>query len=180
MISFITGNKNKFAEVQAILPGVQYLNIDLPELQELDPKKIIEAKLQEARKQHVGELIVEDTSLSLVCLNGMPGPLIKWFMQAIGNEGLIQLAERFENDRAEARTMIGYVDQNGVISYFEGVVTGRIVRREGVSGFGWDPVFLPDGYEKTFAEMTADEKNMVSMRRVAVERLAESLKKTVA
>ncbi len=177
MISFITGNKGKFAEVQAIIPDVHQLDIDLPEIQEIDPKKVIEAKLKEARTQYAErEFIVEDTSLSLMCLNGLPGPLIKWFTKAMGNEGLVRITERFENNRAEARTMIGYLNAPGEISFFEGVIPGRIVSPRGDAGFGWDPIFLPDGYEKTFAEMTPVEKNAVSMRRIAVEKLAEALR----
>ena len=82
---FITGSKGKFAEVQLIIPNLKQLNIDLPEIQELDPKKIIEAKLQSAFEHRSGEFIVEDTSLYLDCLNGLPGPLIKWFIKTIKN-----------------------------------------------------------------------------------------------
>ena len=83
---FITGSKGKFTEVQFIIPNLKQLNIDLPEIQELDARKIIEAKLQSAFEHHAGEFIVEDTSLYLDCLNGLPGPLIKWFIKTIKNE----------------------------------------------------------------------------------------------
>jgi inosine/xanthosine triphosphate pyrophosphatase family protein len=78
-IQFITGNKNKFAEAQKIISNLEQLDVDLPEIQEIDAKKVIEAKLQEARNLFEGEFVVEDTSLYLDCLNGLPGPLIKWF-----------------------------------------------------------------------------------------------------
>lgn len=171
MIYFITGNKNKFEEVKAIVPEVERLDIDLPEIQEIDAKAIITAKLQEALNHQKGEFIVEDTSLSLECLNGLPGPLIKWFLQAIGNEGLVSLAERLGNNKAEAKTIIGYAKNREEIYYFEGIVKGKIVPQRGESGFGWDVIFLPDGHSHTFAEMIQEEKNRISMRKVAAEQL---------
>jgi len=177
MLYFITGNKNKFEEVVAILPEVEQLNIDLPEIQEIDPHEIIKAKLTEAFKHTSGEFIVEDTSLYLDCLNGLPGPLIKWFLKTIGNKGLADITEKFGNDKAQAKTMIGYATDRDDIHFFEGMVEGKIVQPEAVSSFGWDPIFLPDGHSKTFAEMDKSEKNEVSMRRIALNKLSEFLNK---
>lgn len=170
-ILFITGSANKLAEVKAILPDVEQLDVDLPEIQEMDPHKIIAAKLQEAFKHHQGELMVEDTSLVCSGLNGLPGPLIKWFGKTTGYDGLATMVKNSGNMAATARTVIGYARTPEDIQYFEGVVEGQIVEPRGETNFGWDPIFLPDGHNKTFAEMTADEKNKVSMRRLAVEQL---------
>ena len=63
-------------------------DIDLTEIQSVDPKEIIEHKLNEAKKHMKGNLVVEDTSLYFEALNGLPGPLIKWFLKTVGNEGL--------------------------------------------------------------------------------------------
>lgn len=175
MIYCITGNKNKFEEVKAILLEVERLDLDLLEIQEIDAREIIKAKLQEAFNHTQGEFIVEDTSLYLDCLNGLPGPLIKWFLKTIGNDGLVNLAEKFDNDRAEAKTIIGYAKNNEEIFFFEGIISGRIIRPRGESGFGWDSIFLPDGHDKTFAEMLLAEKNQVSMRRIALNKLKEFL-----
>jgi len=108
VLYFITGNKNKFREVKSILPVVEQLDIDLAEIQSIDAKEIVRAKLMEALKQMKSEFIVEDTSLYFDCLNGLPGPLIKWFLKAIGNEGLFSIAEKMGNRGAEAKTIIGY------------------------------------------------------------------------
>lgn len=116
---FITGNKSKLLEVQSMLEGVEALDIDLPEIQELDAHKIIKAKLEEAQKHHTGEFIVEDTSLYFEVLNGLPGPFIKWFLQTVGNDGLYKIAESFGNFKAEAKTIIGYSDSGGGINFFE-------------------------------------------------------------
>lgn len=171
---FITGNKGKLAEVQSILGNVEGLDIDLPEIQELDAHKIIQAKLEEAQKHQKGEFIVEDTSLYFESLNGLPGPLIKWFMKTVGNDGLYKMAESFGNFNAEAKTIIGYSDSQNNIQFFEGNIKGTIVSPRG-EGFGWDPIFQPDGYSKTFGELSAEEKNSFSMRKIALEKLKEKI-----
>jgi len=172
---FITGNKNKLAEVKSILPDVEQLDIDLPEIQSIDAKEIITAKLLEALKHQKSEFIVEDTSLYFDCLNGLPGPLIKWFMKTIGNEGLFNLVEKLGNNRAEAKTMIGYAKSKDNIQFFEGSIKGKIVKATGKTDFGWDPIFQPDGHDKSFQQMSKDEKNSISMRRIALNKLKDYL-----
>lgn len=90
-IHFITGNQHKLAEVQAILPEVVQLDIDLPEIQSNDPQEIIEVKLIEALKHHNGPCIVEDTGLYLDAMNGLPGPFIKFFIKSLGSLGLAEM-----------------------------------------------------------------------------------------
>jgi len=161
------------------LPELEQVDIDLLEIQGIDAKLIIKYKLQEARKHHKGSFIVEDTSLYLDCLNGLPGPLIKWFMETIGNKGLSDIAQKLGNTKAEAKTIIGYVGSDDSINFFEGSISGHIVPSQGDTSFGWDPIFKPDGYENTFAEMDIKEKNEISMRRQAVEKLKEFLDKNL-
>jgi len=177
VLYFITGNGNKLKEVQAVLPQVQSLNLDLPEIQELDAKKIIEKKLEEAIKAHPKrEIFCEDTSLYINCLNGLPGPLIKWFMQSLGNQGIYDLVKHYSDLTATARTVIGYSGR-GEIKFFSGEVYGKIVKPRGETTFGWDPLFQPNGYDKTFAEMSKAEKNEISMRRKALEQLRDYLRR---
>lgn len=175
MLYFITGNKNKFEEVKAIISDIEQLDIDLPEIQELDPKEVIRAKLLEALQHHAGEFIVEDTSVAIKALNGFPGPLIKWFLKAMGNQGLANLLKKLGDNAVEVKTIVGYAKSHEEIYFFEGALSGTIVEPRGESSFGWDPVFIPDGHDKTFAEMGKDEKNKVSYRRMAVEKLKEFL-----
>lgn len=172
---FLTGSENKFAEVQAILGDIEKLNIDLPEIQEINAHQIIKAKLQEALQHKQEAFMVEDTSLYFDALRGLPGPLIKWFMKTVGNDGLFKMAEAFDNYGAEAKTIIGYTDGSGAIKFFEGAFRGTIVAPRGENGFGWDPIFQPEGKDKTFAELTADEKNAFSMRKLAAEKLRKFL-----
>jgi len=174
-VYFITGSEDKFAELQSVLGNLEQLEIDLPEIQEIDAHKIIAAKLAEARKHREGTFIVEDTSLYLDALNGLPGPLIKWFMKTIGNEGLYKIVQVFGNTGAEAKTIIGYASSDGDVQFFEGSFRGRIVKPRGANGFGWDPIFQPEGNERTFAEMSLEEKNVHSMRRIAAEKFGDFL-----
>lgn len=168
---FITGNKGKLAEVQEIISTVEQLDIDLPEIQDIDAQVIILSKLEEAQKHQQGQFIVEDTSLYLDCLNGLPGPLIKWFMKTIGNDGLYKIAQGFGNFKATAKTIIGLAKEDGSIEFFEGAIEGELVEPRGNKGFGWDPIFQPIGHAKTFAEMDQSEKNEMSMRRMALNNL---------
>ncbi len=179
MIYFITGSKFKLAEAKAILGDdkIEGIDIDLPEIQEIDPHKIINEKLKEAFKHHKGPFIVEDTSLYMEALGkDLPGPLIKWFMKTIGNTGLSNIAKKIGKDGARAVTLIGYAKNRDEIKFFKGENLGKIVDQMGSSDFGWEPIFIPEGYNKTFAEMSPAEKNKISMRRLAFEKLKKYLK----
>jgi inosine triphosphate pyrophosphatase len=174
---FITGNVNKFEEAKAILgEDLEMLDLDLDEVQSLDPKKIIRHKLDEANKK-VGEgkeFFVEDTSLCIECLGGLPGALVKWFLKSVGAEGIYQMTcfeEKCEDKKAWARTMIGYRDNTGKIEFFEGNLEGSVVSPQGETTFGWDPIFVPKGHKDTFAQMSKEEKNSISMRKKALEQL---------
>lgn len=175
-IQFITGNINKFKEAQKIIPELEQLDIDLPEIQDIDAHEVIKSKLEEAKKHHEGIFVVEDTSLYLDCLNGLPGPLIKWFEKTIGNDGLYDVANKYDNYNAQAKTVVGYCDHDGEVQFFEGILNGKIVSPHGDGDFGWGPIFTPNGSEVTFAQMDTEEKNKISMRRIAFEKLYKYLK----
>ena len=175
-IYFITGNKNKFLEIKSMLPEVEQINLDLEEIQEIDAHKIIQAKIKEAFNHQDGCFLVEDTSLYLEAINGLPGPFIKWFLQKLGNQGIFNIAKKLGNTKAEAKTIIGYAENPGDIIFFEGSIRRELVEPSGETTFGWDPIFKPEGYNKTFQQMTKEEKNMISMRKIAVEKLKKFLK----
>jgi non-canonical purine NTP pyrophosphatase (RdgB/HAM1 family) len=175
-IYFITNNIKKFMEISQIIPDIEQLQIDLEEIQEVDARKIIEHKLLEAKKkfnEKNSSFMVEDISVYFECMNGLPGPLIKWFLQTIGNKGLHELTVKLKNNKAEARTMIGYYNK-GKIKYFQGIIKGRITNPRS-AGSGWDEIFIPEGYDETFSEMTREEKNEISMRGQAAEKLKKYL-----
>ncbi len=174
MLRFVTGNRNKLEEARSVIPDLEQLDLDLPEIQEVDPQAVIEAKLQAALAQHQAGIVVEDTSLFVDSLKGLPGPLIKWFEKTVGYDGLARMAAASGDAAAEARVTLGYADESGNISYFSGSIRGTIVPSRG-EGFGWDVIFQPEGETRTFAEMPIEEKNAMSMRKIAFEKLKEAL-----
>jgi inosine triphosphate pyrophosphatase len=175
-VFFITGNKQKLREVEAILGTMRHVDLDLPELQELEPRKVVIAKAQAALNQGYSPVLIDDTSLSLPALNGLPGPLIKWFLKALGGEGVYQLAASKSDCRAEVRTIFGLALGPQTFLYGEGVVQGEVVHPRG-SGFGWDSIFCPTGSAKTMGEMTLEEKNQCSMRVKALHDLRAQLER---
>ncbi len=156
---------------------MELLDIDLPEIQDIDLQRIIEAKLQSALQHHTGPFIVEDISLSLDCLNGLPGPLIKWFLKTIGIKGIYEIAKKFNNFKASVKAIYGYARNEDELKFFEGELQGILVSPRGDNGFGFDAIFQPIGHNKTFAEMTSDEKNEISTRRIALNKLKGFLAK---
>ena len=173
-IAFITSNAGKLSEVQALLPQVRGVAIDLPEIQSLDPRAVIAAKLDAACRHGHRRVLVEDTSLEIAALGGLPGTLIKWFLQAMGVDGIARISSALGDGPATARTIFGFDSPAGRF-YGEGVLPGRIVAPRG-KGFGWDPIFQPEGTAKTFGEMATDEKQRWSMRRMALEQLCQAVR----
>lgn len=173
---FITGNAGKFREVKDIIPDIEQLDIDLHEIQSINPREVIEHKLKEAAKHHSGEFIIDDTSVYFEFFDyKLPGPLIKNFMQALGGQRLAEIIVGTGRTGVNVEAILGYSDGEGGIRYFNGTIEGSICMPEGepIHGFGWDPIFKPHGYDKTFAEMTQEEKNSISHRAIAARKLKE-------
>ncbi|MFH1392129.1 MAG: non-canonical purine NTP pyrophosphatase [bacterium] len=164
---FLTSNPNKLKEAQDILgDNIQVIgqNLELDEIQAVGAEKVIEHKTAQAKKALGGKkFFVEDTALYLG-KNKEVGALIKFF----DNQRIVKA---YENEPAEAVCVIGLSD--GKI--FKGIIKGKIVTSKGKHGFGWDPIFQPEGYNKTFAQMTPEEKNNLSMRKIALEKLRKYL-----
>lgn len=171
MIYFITSNAGKFREIQTLIPDAEQLDLDLDEIQNLDPQVVIKHKLEQAAKQHDGQFMIDDTSLAIDSLGRLPGTLIKWFVEAMGAHGISELTAKYPDQSAIARTVIGYRDSNGGNHYFTGELRGKIVPPRGEEGFGWDAIFQPDGHDKTFAELGPELKLTISPRRLAGDQL---------
>jgi non-canonical purine NTP pyrophosphatase (RdgB/HAM1 family) len=95
----------------------------------------------------------------------------------LGNDGLYSLSKKIGNSKVVAKTIIGYRGVNSEVLFFEGDMIGDIVEPRGENGFGWNPIFRPQGEIKTFAEMTDEEKEKYSMRKKAATKLNEFLLK---
>jgi inosine triphosphate pyrophosphatase len=181
-IHFATGNNKKLQEVVAILAAgdtlpfqVKAVKIDLPELQG-EPEDIAKDKCRLAAKQLNAAVMVEDTCLCFNALGGLPGPYIKWFLEKLGHTGLNKMLDGFDDRSAYAQCTFAYTpspDQEPLV--FVGKTHGKIVAARGPSDFGWDPVFQPDGFDHTYAEMDKDVKNTISHRYRALDKLRSHL-----
>lgn len=176
-ITFVTGNAKKLEEVKAILGGaIPMVNkkIDLPELQG-EPIEISKQKCRLASKVINGPVITEDTSLCFNALNGLPGPYIKWFLDKTGHDGLNNIIKAYDDKSAYALCIFAYSEGPGTEPIvFVGQTNGVIVAPRGPKeSFGWDPVFQPEGYDQTYAEMDKAVKNTISHRYRALEKLQQ-------
>lgn len=166
-LKFITGNKNKFIEAKQAFFEIEQLDIDLLEIQSLNPKEIIEHKLKEAKKHNYLNFFIEDISL-IIDKYGFPGPLIKWVNQTLGHD----FGVYFEGESATILCSIGYCDKNGEEHYFEGITKGTICKARG-EDFGFNPIFVPNGYNKTYAELSLEEKGSTNHRAKALKKLKQ-------
>lgn len=168
-ITFVSSNILKIEEVKSILGTefpfqLRFEGLDLEEPQ-ATPIEISQAKCRNACELVNGPIIVEDTSLCFNALNGLPGQYIKWFYEAIGNEGLEKLLAGFEDRSAYAECVLSFSLGKGFpVRTFVGIAEGSIVPPGKKEGFGWDPIFQPLGKNITFAEMSKQEKNLMSHR----------------
>jgi len=186
VVFFATGNIHKFNEARSILTGldiaVGMLRVKDTEIQSDSLKEIAQASALDAFKRCSLPVIVEDAGLFIDALNGFPGPYAAYTYKTIGNKGLLKLVKSVENRKARFWSAIAYCDNSSCAPVcFEGEAEGEITINErvgsGKSGFGFDPIFKPDGSAKTFAEMTLEEKNGFSHRAKAVRKFAEWYKK---
>lgn len=186
-IVFVTNNAHKLSEVGAVLgEGYQLVTLrevgiteDIPETgQTLD-----ENASQKARYvwERTGlDCFADDTGLEVEALGGAPGVRSARYATdghdfAANNRKLLAELEGVSNRRARFRTVISLIE-GGVERQVEGVVEGVIAESEsGNEGFGYDPLFIPDGYDRTFADMSAEEKNAISHRARAVANLVKLL-----
>lgn len=163
-----TSNRHKAAEIERVLERpLELVAIDLPEFQTIAVHEVIEEKARAAYAEVGQPVLVEDTGLMIHSWQGLPGALVRWFLETVGNEGICAMLATFADRTATAVTCIGYFDGNQCHT-FTGDTTGTIAPSpRGTHGFGWDPIFVPRGQEKSFAELTADELGALSMRRKA-------------
>jgi XTP/dITP diphosphohydrolase len=175
-IYFVTGNENKLKEAEAILGRkLEQINMNIDEIQEIEQDRIIRHKAKSAYEQIKKPVLVEDTGIFISALNGFPGALVKWVLKTIGNEGICRIMKDEKNREVIAKTYFCLYD-NKTFNIFTGQLKGGIAfKPQGKSGFGWDPIFIPKGYKKSFAQMSAEEKNKISMRKIALEKLKNFL-----
>lgn len=195
-IVFATNNKNKLREIKEIL-GQRFnilsladinCHVDIPETgTTLEENAMLKARY--IWDHYHKSVFADDTGLEVTALGGEPGVHSARYAEGTDHDSeanmqkLLHKLDNIEDRKARFRTVIALIMSDekgkiGEIKEFDGIVNGHISReKKGTAGFGYDPIFVPDGYEKSFAELGDDIKNAISHRARAVKKLAEELLK---
>jgi XTP/dITP diphosphohydrolase len=174
----VTSNRHKFQEIAALFHeagmALDWKQVKYEEIQE-DTTEIISYRSSvEVRKYLHDDFFLEDTGLYVPALHGFPGPYSSYVNETIGYDGLQRLVDG-KDSRAYFKTVISLSSSEGIIQ-FGGVLRGKIsAEARGVTGFGFDPVFIPEGKDLTLAEMDIVDKNRLSHRGKAVSILIDYL-----
>lgn len=181
-IRFLSKNTHKIKEVQEILQHTGVKIVPLKEsIQEIQTPSIEEIVKDKCLKafQKVGQpVLVEHTGLYINSMNRLPGGLTQVFWDTLEADKFAEFFGGNKDNTVEAKTVIGFCD-NKKVHLFEGSIKGKIpIKPKGNRDFQWDCVFIPDGYEQTFAEM-GEQKNQISMRRKAFDNFAKYIRTIV-
>ena len=181
-VTFITGNKNKAEYLEKLLGlKIKHQKIDLDEIQSLNLEEIVEHKVKQAYAILKSPVLVEDVGLFFNDLGGLPGPFIKYFVDNVPFEkickmiGSVKNEGEKENRKAVAKCVFGYFDGEN-LKLFEGKLDGEIaLEPRGENGYGWDKIFIPEGYEITTAQMNEEENFKVYLKIKPIEKVKEFL-----
>ena len=186
---FASNNKNKIQEIQALVPNtIQIISLedigcteDIPETADtIEGNAILKANYVTSNYGY--DCFADDTGLEVEALNGAPGVYSARYAgeQKDANDNMDKLLSELKdksNRKANFKTVIA-LNLNGKQNLFTGIINGKIIKEKiGTNGFGYDPIFVADGYEKTFAELTMEEKSTISHRGIAVKELILFLQK---
>ena len=182
-IYFVTSNKGKFLEAQKKLSevGLEVIQKDLgyPEIQAIKLEDVALYGAEYIQKQTSHPFILEDAGLFIDVLNGFPGVYSAFVYHTIGCDGILKLMEKFKTDsrRAVFRSVFAFGASDEKPRIFVGECSGSIsIEKRGEHGFGYDPIFIPEGETKTFGQMEIDEKNRFSHRSRSLDKLLDFFK----
>lgn len=170
----VTSNIGKVGEINYILGANHKVStIDIPEIQSLDLDEVITAKAKIAWQKIKKPVLVTDVSLEIEGLGGLPGPFVKFFLKTLGAEKTVQLVKG--SRRTKVTDAVAIYDGK-TLKIFKGTIWGKVIpKAKGTNGFGFDFVFVPDGYNKTWAQMPSSLKNKISHRARALQKLKKYL-----
>jgi XTP/dITP diphosphohydrolase len=174
--AFVTGRPEKAKEALRMGFALDRIDLDLPEQQSVDSSEVALIKVRAAFDRLGRPVIVEDSGLEVLAWGGFPGALVKWLEKTAGLEAITRMLDPFPDRRARAVCSIACFDGETTIAA-RGVADGWIAPApRGSGGFGWDPIFVPEGSVSTYAEMAPDAKNRVSHRGRAWTELARKIR----
>jgi len=180
-LTFITGNKGKVREMQEKMKKetvtIQQKDLGYPEIQADTLEEVIHFGYHYVKYHIEGPFVIEDAGLFIEALHGFPGVYSKYVYYSIGLEGILHLLQHQSNRKAVFRSVYAYGEAQEEPRLFIGECLGTITQEQrGTQGFGYDPIFVPKGSTKTFAEMKTSEKNRYSHRGKALSHLLDFLK----
>ena len=180
-IHLITSNKGKVEELSAMLKPLghetEQTDLQCPELQANNLEEVILHGLDWLKEAVAGEnVLIDDAGIFIEALKGFPGVYSRYTYDTIGLEGILQLMKGVKNRRTTFKCVLGFLQNNGKQYILTGETHGILTKKKkGEQGFGYDPIFIPEGEEKTFAELDMNRKNKISHRGKALEKLLEIL-----
>lgn len=166
---FVTENEYKFREAKTILAemsiSIRQLKQEKLELQRSSLREIAAYALKHVSSDKKGFFLVEDSGLFVNALQGFPGPFSSYVLTTIGLKGLLRIMRPIQNRKARFESAVAVALPFGHTRVFSGKVQGKISHRvRGQEGFGYDPIFVPEGSKRTFAESGLELKNRQSHR----------------
>jgi XTP/dITP diphosphohydrolase len=175
-ITFITGNLHKVKEARGIFQQfyikLEHVDFGYPEIQG-ELVDVARYGAEHAAKRLGKPVIVEDAGIFIRALRWFPGTYSSYVQGSLGNQGILKLMKDVQDRCAEFRSVVGFATPKTEPEIFFGVVGGQIAYREkGDHGFAYDPIFIPEGFDKTFGELNRNEKNEFSHRRRSLESFA--------
>lgn len=175
-IIFASTNESKYNEILLHLRNfnieIEYVRFKTVEIQSNSLEEIASKKSKEAYEKIGIPLIVEDTGLFIDSLKGFPGPYSSYVLQTIGNQGILDLLSNKANRFALFRSVVGYKDGNNNLT-FSGETRGIISNHISKGGWGYDPIFIPEGSSITYAQQGITNKIRISHRTQALNHFAE-------
>ena len=180
-VLFATGNQGKLKEVQAKFAPlgfeVEQLVDEYPEIQADTLEEVVQSGLKWLYDRHKMPIIIDDSGLFIDSLGGFPGVYSAYVFKTLGCDGILKQMDGAENRKAEFQCCAGYVDSQGNIITIMGKSQGNLIHeKRGTGGFGYDPIFVADEHNQTFAELDMESKNKISHRGRAFEALIQVLK----
>jgi len=173
---FITGNQNKANYLQKLIGlPIDHQKVDVDEIQSLDVRTVVEHKVRQAYQLVKKPVLVEDVGLTIDALGRLPGPFVKWFIEDVQLEGICRLADITPERLAHTSCCYGYFDGRTLKLFYAEQAGAIAMQPRGDGGFGWDPIFIPQGETLTLGEMTPEQFEAARLRIKPIQQVAAFL-----
>ena len=176
MLKFVTSNAHKYMEAETLFKKrgieISWEKMKYEEIQADDNETICRDSCMKLSEKLESPFFIDDTGLYIKSLNGFPGPFASYVQETLGNSRILEIAS---GSAAFFKTVVGFSNQKQIY-VFTGILNGNISNRESrTNGFGYDPIFIPQGYDKELSELSTEEKNIISHRGKALEKFIDFL-----